>query len=128
VTTPDHAQGGDCDAVHRALALLGRAWAGAVLWAMLHGAERFTEVRAAVPGISDAVLTARLRELCDHGLVQRQVTPGPPVAVRYLLTDAGRGTRPVLEALLDFARQHPDELRDRPGRGVADRARTTLGT
>jgi len=119
---------GDCDAVHRALALLGRAWAGAVLWSMLDGAERFTEVRAAVPGISDAVLTARLRELCDHGLVERQVTPGPPVAVRYLLTDAGRGTREVLEALRDFARQHPVEL-ERPAHGTAgDRAPTTLGT
>ena len=102
---------GDCEAVHRALALLGRAWAGAVLWAMLGGAERFSEIRAAVPGISDAVLTARLRELCDHALVERQVAPGPPVAVRYLLTDAGRATRPVLEALRDYARQHPGQLR-----------------
>jgi DNA-binding HxlR family transcriptional regulator len=102
---------GDCDAVHRALAVLGRAWAGAVLWAMLDGAERFTEVRAGVPGISDAVLTARLRELCDHGLAERQVEPGPPVAVRYLLTEAGQGTRPVLEALRDYARGHPEVLR-----------------
>lgn len=101
---------GDCDAVHRALALLGRAWAGAVLWALLEEAERFTDVRAAVPGISDAVLTARLRELCDHGLVERHVEPGPPVAVRYLLTDAGRATRPVLEALRDYARSHPAAL------------------
>jgi DNA-binding HxlR family transcriptional regulator len=120
---------GDCDAVHRALALLGRAWAGAVLWAMLDGAERFTEVRAAVPGISDAVLTARLRELCDHGLVERQVSPGPPVAVRYLLTDAGRGTRALLEALRDFARQHPAELgRPTSGTTAGDRPRTRLGT
>ena len=110
----DHPHDADCDAVHRALTLLGRAWAGAVLWAMLEGAERFTEVRAAVPGISDAVLTARLRELCDHGLVVRQVSPGPPVAVRYLLTDAGRGTRDVLEALRDFARDHPATLSGHP--------------
>ena len=106
---PDH---GDCEAVHRALALLGRAWAGAVLWAMLEGAERFTEVRAGVPGISDAVLTARLRELCDHGVVERVVEPGPPVAVRYLLTDAGHDTRLVLEALRDFARRNPGALGD----------------
>ena len=42
---------------------------------MLEGAERFTEVRAGVPGISDAVLTARLRELCGHGLAERDVAP-----------------------------------------------------
>ena len=100
----------DCDAVHQALALLGRAWAGAVLWAMLDGAERFTEIRTAVPGISDAVLAARLRELCGHGLVERGVEAGPPVQVRYRLTDAGRGTGPVLDALRDYARAHPVEL------------------
>ena len=94
---------------------------------MLDGAERFTEVRAAVPGISDAVLTARLRELCDHGLVERHVSPGPPVAVRYLLTDAGRGTRPVLEALRDFARSTPSSsAADARESAVADRHRATL--
>ena len=103
---------GDCDAVHRALAVLGRAWAGAVLWAMLDGAERFTEIRSAAPGISDAVLTARLREVCFHGLAERHVEPGPPVVVRYRLTGAGRATRPVLEALRDFARDHPATLSD----------------
>ena len=107
----------DCDAVHQALALLGRAWAGAVLWAMLDGAERFTEIRTAVPGISDAVLTARLRELCAHGLAERNVDAGPPVQVRYRLTDAGFATGPVLDALRDFARRHPTTLGQSPSSG-----------
>lgn len=101
----------DCEAVHRALALLGRAWAGAVLWALLDGATRFGQVRAAMPGISDAVLTSRLRELCAHGLVVRSVDPGPPVQVHYALTAAGHETRPVLQALRDYARRHPSVFR-----------------
>lgn len=99
-----------CAAVHRALEVLGRAWAGAVLWALHEsgGTLRYGEVRAAVPGVSEAVLSARLRELCDHGLVDRTVEPGPPVQVHYGLTAVGRDTRPVLEALQDLAGRHPE--------------------
>jgi DNA-binding HxlR family transcriptional regulator len=97
----------DCQAVHRVLRLLGRAWAGAVLWAILDGADRFTAIRAAVPGVSDAVLTARLRDLCAHGLVERVVDPGPPTSVRYVATPAGRDARRLLRSLRDYARRHP---------------------
>jgi DNA-binding HxlR family transcriptional regulator len=97
----------DCQAVHRVLRLLGRAWAGAVLWAILDGADRFTAIRAAVPGVSDAVLTARLRDLCAHGLVERVVDPGPPTSVRYVATRAGRDARRLLRSLRDYARRHP---------------------
>jgi DNA-binding HxlR family transcriptional regulator len=97
----------DCQAVHRVLRLLGRAWAGAVLWAILDGADRFTAIRAALPGVSDAVLTARLRDLCAHGLVERVVDPGPPTSVRYVATPAGRDARRLLRSLRDYARRHP---------------------
>lgn len=104
----DEPIGEDCEAVQAALGVLGRSWAGAVLWGILAGASRWSDIRAATPGVSDAVLAARLRELCDHGLVVREVEPGPPVAVRYLLTPAGRDTRRVLRSLRDYARRHPD--------------------
>jgi len=97
----------DCQAVHRVLGLLGRAWAGAVLWAILDGADRFTAIRDDVPGVSDAVLTARLRDLCAHGLVERVVDPGPPTSVRYVATAAGRDARRILRSLRDYARRHP---------------------
>jgi DNA-binding HxlR family transcriptional regulator len=97
----------ECAEVHRVLALLGRAWAGAVLWTLLEGAQRYGEVRAALPGVSDAVLSARLKELCDHGLVERSVEPGPPVTVAYAPTAVGLDARAVLEGLRDFARRHP---------------------
>ena len=95
----------DCTAIERALQVFGRAWASAVLTTMLAGAERFSEIARGVGGVTDAVLSARLRELCAAGLAERVVQPGPPVVVRYLLTDAGRGTAPVLEALADFGRR-----------------------
>ena len=97
----------DCQAVHRVLGLLGRAWAGAVLWAILGGADRFTTILEELPGVSDAVLSARLRDLCAHGLVERVVDPGPPTSVRYVATSAGRDARRLLRSLRDYARRHP---------------------
>lgn len=92
------------------MAILGRAWAGAVLEALQDGAERYSEIARACPGVSDAVLTARLRELCDRGLATRIVDPGPPTSIRYRLTDAGHDTAPILDALTVFAGQHPEVL------------------
>ena len=103
---------GDCTGIARVMGLLGRAWAGPVLWAMLNGAQRYAAIRGAVPGVSDAVLPARLRELCEHGLVERVVDPGPPVRVRYLLTPAGRDTRRLLGELHRYAQRHPDVFTD----------------
>lgn len=97
----------ECVEVQAALALLGRAWAGAVLWTVLAGAERFGEIRERVDGVSDAVLSARLKDLCEYGLVERVVEPGPPVLVRYRPTEVGRDARSVLVALRDLARTHP---------------------
>jgi len=99
--------------IESAMGVLGRAWAGAVLQAMLGGSERFSEIRRAIPGITDAALTTRLKELCERGLAERAVEPGPPVVVRYTLTGAGRDTAPVLDALRAFADRHGDLL----GRG-----------
>ncbi len=99
-----------CPQIESAMAVLGRAWAGAVLQAMLSGAERFSEIGRAIPGITDAALTNRLKELCERGLAERAVEPGPPVVVRYTLTPAGRDVEPVLDALQVFADRHGDLL------------------
>ena len=98
----------DCLAIERALTVFGRAWAAAVLQALAAGAERFSEIRRAIPAVTDTVLSARLRELCAAGLVTREVTAGPPVLVHYRLTETGRATGPVLHALADFGRLHAE--------------------
>jgi DNA-binding HxlR family transcriptional regulator len=95
-----------CEPFDAAMRLLGRRWAGAVVRAMLDGAGRFGEIRARVPGITDAVLTTRLRELCARGLATREVAPGPPVTIRYRLTPAGADLAPVLDAVEKYGRRH----------------------
>lgn len=70
------------------------------------GALTFVALRRAVTGISDAVLSDRLSELADAGLVARDVDPGPPVSVSYTLTPGGRALVPVLENLGKWASEN----------------------
>ncbi|WP_226347164.1 winged helix-turn-helix transcriptional regulator [Agilicoccus flavus] len=110
---PDPRHPGDtsCTVVEDVMGVLGRAWAGAVLEAMLAGHDRFSEISRAVPGATDSVLSARLKELCARGLAHRVVSPGPPTSVTYRLTDAGRDVAPVLAAVKDFGHAHPEVAR-----------------
>jgi DNA-binding HxlR family transcriptional regulator len=98
---PGEGPGGCCPQYHRAVELIGRRWTGAIVAVLLgeDGPLRFTEVRAAVPGLSDRVLSQRLRELEAEHLVEREVHAGPPVRVAYALTDKGRDLAPVVRAL-----------------------------
>jgi DNA-binding HxlR family transcriptional regulator len=92
-----------CARYHHAVELIGRRWSGAIISVMLTGPQGFNELLAAVPGLSDRLLTERLRELESEGLVRRMVRPGPPVRVTYSLTPAGESLKPVVEALGKWA-------------------------
>ena len=87
----------------RAIELIGKRWTGAVVKALIPGPARFNQLLAGIPGISDRVLTERLRELETEGLVERLVDPGPPVRVSYRLTSRGRALEPVLAAVASWA-------------------------
>jgi DNA-binding HxlR family transcriptional regulator len=87
----------------RAIELIGKRWTGAVVKGLLLGPARFNQLLAGIPGISDRVLTERLRELETEGIVERLVDPGPPVRVSYRLTSRGRALEPVLAAVSDWA-------------------------
>lgn len=87
----------------RAIELVGKRWTGAVVRALLPRPARFNQLLAGIPGISDRVLTERLRELEMEGIVERLVDPGPPVRVSYRLTARGRALQPVVGAVDDWA-------------------------
>lgn len=92
-----------CARFHAAIELLGARWSGAVLRALFTGSHRFADIRAAIPGVSDVMLTRRLRELEDAGLIQRQVIPASPVHVEYHLTQMGREAEPALDAVIAWS-------------------------
>lgn len=96
------------DAITRVFALLGKRWTGVIMAVLMNGEgeARFAELRRAVPGISERMLSDRLTELAAAGLIVREVVPGPPLGVNYRLTTAGRALRPAMEALGVWAETH----------------------
>lgn len=96
-----------CDAaLSRAFGFLGKRWNGIIIAVLGAGPSGFAELRRAVGGISDSVLSERLSELAGAGIVQRTVSVGPPVTVDYRLTDSGRALIPALDALSDWSREN----------------------
>jgi DNA-binding HxlR family transcriptional regulator len=85
--------------VQFALAIIGSKWAILILRELFSGSRRTHEFLSALPGISTKTLTARLRELESHGLVERRVFPEVPPRVEYSLTSKGRQVQPVMAAL-----------------------------
>jgi DNA-binding HxlR family transcriptional regulator len=102
-----------CPLYHEAIELIGRRWTGAIVEVLLQAGEplRFSEIAHAVPQLSDRMLSERMKELEERGVVERRVEPGPPVKVEYELTPMGRSLQPALAALKAWAREwlDPDE-------------------
>jgi DNA-binding HxlR family transcriptional regulator len=96
-----------CDeALTSVFAVLGKRWTGVVIGVLLERPARFAEIGRAVPGITETMLSARLGELKDAGLLTREVIEGPPIASIYRLTARGEALRPALLALGEWARDH----------------------
>ena len=90
----------------RAFDLLGKRWTGVVLATLREGPAGFRALARAVEGISDSMLSDRLGELARAGLVSRTVSQGPPVSVRYELTEAGRALLPALAQISRWAERY----------------------
>jgi len=94
---------GFCPVYHRAVELVGRRWTGAIIRALCGGPQRFNELLATIPGLSDRLLAERLRELDREGIVRRTVSAGPPVRVEYALTERGAELEPAIRAIAEWA-------------------------
>ena len=94
-----------CPYYHRAVELIGRRWTGAILRAMLVGVSRFSDLTQAIPGLSDRMLSERLKELEAEGILLRSVIPETPVRIEYHLTDKGRALESVIEAVSGWAEE-----------------------
>ncbi len=92
-----------CTLYHQAAELIGRRWTGVIVRAMADGAVRFGDIVAAVPGISDRMLSERLKELEAEGLVTRTVYPEHPVRIEYRLTEKGQDLGAVMDAIAAWA-------------------------
>jgi DNA-binding HxlR family transcriptional regulator len=112
-----------CPRYHHAIELIGRRWSGAILQVMRGGVVRFSDLAAAIPGLSDRMLSERLKELEAELLVERRVIPETPVRVEYRLTPRGEALGTVLDALTSWAHDWLGEEEDsRPRRGGRPRS------
>ena len=94
-----------CPTYHYAIELIGRRWTGAILRAMLSGEARFSDIASVVPGLSDRLLSERLKELEAEGIVMRTVVATTPVRVDYALTEKGQALSEVIAAVSTWAEQ-----------------------
>jgi len=105
-TSPyDHIDDDLCRSFQVHLEIVGRKWNSGILLAGMRGATRFSEYRAMITGISDRLLSQRLRELEFEGFIERTVTPTTPVLVQYRLTEHGRSLMIALQPLAQWGAQ-----------------------
>src|SRR3954471_21449801 len=100
-----------CARFHRAVELIGGRWTGAVIQLLFHGRMRFAELRAAIPDISDRMLSERLRELESEGILARIVVPETPVRVEYELTEKGHALERALAEIGKWAERWVGDVR-----------------
>ncbi len=87
------------------MAVIAGAWAPNVIWCLREGPRRFNELRIDIPPISAKVLSARLSELAERGVLDRHVRPTSPPSVEYELTGLGQKLIPALDAIVQVGHQ-----------------------
>ena len=81
------------------LALLGNKWKVLILRELFKGTMRFGELARGIPGVSQKMLTQKLRQMEGDNLVKRKVYAEVPPRVEYSLTEIGRSLSPILDAM-----------------------------
>ena len=89
--------------IERGMRIIGGKWKGSILWHLRDGPVRFNDLARQLGGASKKMVTQRLKEMEEIGLVKREVLSTRPVAVAYEITEFGRSSLSVLEQLKDWA-------------------------
>jgi DNA-binding HxlR family transcriptional regulator len=92
------------------LDLIGGRWKPSILWALLDGKLRYSELKKNIPDVSERILVLQLRELEKDGLIRRFVYAEVPPRVEYELTIDGESMKPMLQCISDWGDKHrPDK-------------------
>ncbi|KIL52057.1 winged helix-turn-helix transcriptional regulator [Jeotgalibacillus soli] len=92
-----------CPKFEQAFQLLGKRWNGVIIRVLADSPKRFSEIAEPIPHISNKILTERLKELEEQGIVVREVFPETPVRIEYRLTDKGHSLTPILDEVQKWA-------------------------
>jgi DNA-binding HxlR family transcriptional regulator len=107
---PSHLHGTDCRPVAEILSRIGDKWSVMLVMDLHGGRKRFSELRRALHGISQKMLTTSLRGLERDGFITRTIYPTIPPKVEYELTDLGRELAIPVRALGEWAMQNRDRV------------------
>jgi DNA-binding HxlR family transcriptional regulator len=105
VTNPTHREGPAtrCPA-EATLGVIGGRWKVPILWHLLVGTRRFSELRRALGSVTQKMLAQQLRELERDGVVNRKIYAEVPPKVEYSLTARGRSLKPVVESMCKWGK------------------------
>jgi len=92
-----------CPHYHRAVAIITRRWTPEIVRVLMSGTNRFGAIRATIPGLSDRLLSERLKDLEAEGLLTRSVTPDTPVLIEYRLTEKGMALCSIVKEIAVWA-------------------------
>ena len=92
--------------VETTLILIGDKWKVLILRDLLQGTRRFGELKKSIGSVSQKVLTAKLRDMEENGLVHREVYAEVPPKVEYSLTELGQSLRPILDAMWKWGEEY----------------------
>jgi DNA-binding HxlR family transcriptional regulator len=110
VRQPPHSPGAKsaprCPAEATLKVINGR-WKVPILWVLFSGTKRFSELRRALDGVTQKMLTQQLRDLETAGVVSRKVYAEVPPKVEYTLTARGATLRPVVDAMCKWGKGKP---------------------
>ncbi|WP_100009772.1 winged helix-turn-helix transcriptional regulator [Lentibacillus sediminis] len=97
-----------CPRFEKAMGLLSTRWVGLILFDLLKGTKRFSEMEADLP-ISGRLLSDRLKLLEKEGIVERNIYSEFPVRIEYSLSDKGRSLEPVIKEIQCWAEDNISE-------------------
>jgi DNA-binding HxlR family transcriptional regulator len=93
-----------CPRFEKSMEMISKRWTGLIIYQLLNGPQRFCAIEAALP-VSGRVLSERLKELEQHGVVQRSVFPETPVRIEYSLTTKGKALESVMKELEKWSQE-----------------------
>lgn len=92
-----------CPRLQKSMDIIGKRWTGLIIYQLLQGPQRFGAIESALP-LSGRLLSERLKDLEQEGIVRREVFPETPVRIEYSLTEKGRALEPAIRDLEHWSR------------------------
>src|SRR5262249_18931016 len=86
--------------------IIGGKWKGPILYYLLEGTKRFGELRRLLPEVTQRMMTMQLRELEEHGVIERKVYAEVPLTVEYSISPTGASLRPIVEMMKQWGSEY----------------------